>query len=352
MRTLVIHTAFPGDLILMTPLLDRLRRDPGLEWLGLVVTPACAPLFAGDPRLDELVVYDKRGADRGAAGYLRMARRLHACRPDRVLCPHRSLRSSSLAWLTGAWERVGFSSAMGSLAFTELVYDDRRRHEVERDLALGGPPEEGPALPSLHRDPGEEARVRELFEQHGLVLPVAMAPASLWATKRWPARHFGRLADLVMEAVPADIVLLGGPGDEELCLEVAAHVHNCRRGRAHVLAGRLSLRESFQALRLCRLAVVNDSAPLHLAQAARVPTLAVFGSTVPSFGFGPRGARDRVFQVQLNCIPCGIHGRRACPLGSLACLEQLEPEALLEAVVAEFQRGSSVVAETPDMDKP
>jgi heptosyltransferase-2 len=65
MRTLVIHTAFPGDLILATPLLDRLRREPDQEWLGLLTRPACAPLFQGDPRLDDLLVYDKRGADAG-----------------------------------------------------------------------------------------------------------------------------------------------------------------------------------------------------------------------------------------------------------------------------------------------
>ena len=338
MRTLVLHTAFPGDLILVTPLLDRLRRDPGLEWLGLLTTPACAPLFAGDPRLDGLIVYDKRGADRGPAGYLRTLGRLRACRPDRVLCPHRSLRSSSMAWLSGAWERVGFSSATGGLAYTELVYDDRARHEIDRNLALAGPTDGEIAPPTLHQDPAEEARVREIFERRGLVLPVAMAPASLWATKRWPPRHFGRLADQIMEATPADILLLGGPGDEGLCREVEAEVHSCRRHRVHILAGELSLRESLQALRLCRLAVVNDSAPLHLAQAARVPTFALFGSTVPAFGFGPRGAHDRVFQTRLDCIPCGIHGRRACPLGTLACLEELKPEAVLEAVVAEFAR--------------
>lgn len=339
MRTLVIHTAFPGDLVLVTPLLDRLRRDSDLEWLGLCTTPACAPLFAGDPRLDELAVYDKRGADRGWGGFRRIAAQLKACRPDRVICPHRSLRTSALAWLCDAYERVGFASATGSLAYTELIYDDRGRHEAERNLALAGPRDgQEDTLPTLHDDPAEEARVRHIFEERGLVHPVAMAPASLWATKQWPARHFGRLADLLMEATPADLVLLGGPDDRPLCEEVAREVHNCRQGRVHLLAGELGLRESYQALRLCRLAVVNDSAPLHLAQAARIPTLAVFGSTVPAFGFGPRGPRDRVLQLSLDCIPCGIHGRRACPLGTLACLEELHPEVVLEAAIAEFER--------------
>jgi heptosyltransferase-2 len=340
MRTLVIHTAFPGDLILLTPLLDRLRREPDLEWLGLVTRPACGSLFQGDPRLDELILYDKRGADAGWAGFRRLVRRMRSHQVDRVICPHRSLRSSALAWSSGAYERVGFSSAVGSLVYTELVFDARGLHEIDRDLCLAGPLEESaePVRPSLYADPLEEARVRALFEARGLVQPVALAPASLWETKRWPARHFGALTDRVMEASAVDIVLLGGPADRVLCAEVASQVHGCRKGRVHVLAGELNLRESFQALRLCRLAVVNDSAPLHLAQAAGIPTFALFGSTVPGFGFGPRGPRDQVFQLELDCIPCGIHGHRRCPLGTLACLSELDPETVARAVVDEVNQ--------------
>lgn len=339
MRNLVIHTAFPGDLILLTPLLDRLRRESDLEWLGLVVNPACAPLFHGDPRLDELIVYDKRGRDKGWSAFRQLVRQLKALRVDRVIVPHRSLRSSALAWFSDAYERVGFASAVGTLAYTELVYDNRALHEVERNLALAGPRDEqdpAQAMPTLHKDPAEEARVRSSFEERGLLLPVAMAPASLWATKCWPASHFGRLADLILEATPADIVLLGGPADQALCQEVAAEVHNCRKHRVHNLAGAFTLRESFQALRLCRLALVNDSAPLHLAQAAGVPTFAIFGSTVPEFGFGPRGQRDRIFQHRLECVPCGIHGHRRCPLGTLACLQDLDPQEILPAVLELF----------------
>lgn len=352
MRSLVIHTAFPGDLILLTPLLDRLRRESDLEWLGLVVNPPCAPLFQGDPRLDELIVYDKRGKDKGWRAFRQVVRHLKALRVDRVIVPHRSLRSSALAWFSDAYERVGFASAMGTLAYTELVYDNRSLHEVERNLALAGPLEErdvssSPAMPTLHKDPAEEARVRSCFDERGLVLPVAMAPASLWATKCWPAAHFGALADLILEASPADIVLLGGPGDQALCQEAAAQVHNCRRHRVHNLAGAFSLRESFQALRLCRLALVNDSAPLHLAQAAGTPTFALFGSTVPEFGFGPRGPLDRVFQQRLDCVPCGIHGHRRCPLGTLACLRELSPRELLPAVLELFAAQSSTGSARP-----
>jgi len=334
-RTLVIHTAFLGDLVLATPLLDELRADPGLSRLALLTTPACAPLFEGDPRLDELILYDKRGADRGAADFLRVARGLARRGFDRVVSPHRSLRSALLARWTGARERIGFRSSAAAALYTRRVPRDRGLHEVDRNLALlkERPVAEGaPRLPSLHDDPAEEDRVRGLFRERGIDQAVALAPASVWPTKRWLPRRFAELAGMILEESDCQVLMLGARGDRETLREVREALPAGRREGLHDFAGLLGVRESYQALRLSRLAVVNDSAPLHLAQAARIPTLAVFGSTVPAFGFGPRQPHDRVFQLALDCIPCGIHGRRRCPLGTLGCMEGLAAGPVMEAV--------------------
>src|SRR5204862_144593 len=74
------------------------------------------------------------------------------------------------------------------------------------------------------------------------------------------------------------------------------------RRRAVNACGRLTLRQSAEAIRRAALLATNDSAPLHLAQAVGTPTVAIFGPTVPAFGFGPRGPRDRV--VELNGLIC------------------------------------------------
>lgn len=322
MKVAVIHTAFLGDVILLTPLLDVLRADPRVTALALVTTAQAAGLFRGDPRVDLLLPYDKRGADRGIGGVLRLGSRLREFGPRRLYSAHRSLRSAVLARLSGAGERVGYRTATGRFLYTETVPDDRTRHETARILALAGLDHD--ARPTLHDDPAEEERALALLE--GLRAPVALAPGSVWATKQWPAHHFRRLAELlVARAVP--VVLLGGPAERALCDDLARDLPRCL-----TLAGQAGLRESYQVLRRCRAAVVNDSAPLHLAQAAEVPTIALFGSTVPAFGFGPRGPRDRVLERDLPCRPCGRHGHRACPLGTLACLEQLGPELVIQAL--------------------
>jgi heptosyltransferase-2 len=95
----------------------------------------------------------------------------------------------------------------------------------------------------------------------------------------------------------------------------------------------LTVRQSADAIRRATVLVTNDSAPLHFAQAVDTPTVAIFGSTVPSFGFGPRGPRDRVVQVDgLPCRPCSAHGPPSCPLGHHLCMKSLSVQDVLQAI--------------------
>ena len=82
--------------------------------------------------------------------------------------------------------------------------------------------------------------------------------------------------------------------------------------------------------------VTNDSAPLHLASAMATPTVALFGPTVPTFGFGPLAPRHRVMETTgLDCRPCHAHGPATCPLGHFKCMRDL-PAALVAAAVREM----------------
>ena len=105
------------------------------------------------------------------------------------------------------------------------------------------------------------------------------------------------------------------------------------RGQAVSGCGRLSVRQAAEAIRRAVVLVTNDSAPLHFAQAVDTPTVAIFGSTVPGFGFGPRGPRDRVVQVGvLACRPCSAHGPPSCPLGHHLCMKSLSVQDVLQAI--------------------
>jgi heptosyltransferase-2 len=321
--TLVIQTAFLGDVVLTTPLLAALAERHGP--VDVVTTPAAAPLLETHPAVAEVIRYDKHGADRGLSGIWRVGRGLRARTYARVVLPHRSWRSAALALLSGAPERIGFAGSSAAMSYTRRVPRVERGHEVERLLALAESTEHPPAV-RLELTGDDRAAADAWLRERGIGPGfVALAPGSIWGTKRWPG-----YATLAM-AADAPLVVVGGPEDAALADAIVA----AAPGRAHSAVGALGLRVSAAVIARAAVLVTNDSLPLHLATAVGTPIVAIFGPTVPAFGFGPRGPRNRVVEhPSLACRPCSTHGPATCPLGHHRCMRDLSVESVAAAVAA------------------
>lgn len=320
--TLVVQTAFLGDVVLTTPLLSALAERYGP--VDVVTTPAAATLLEGHPAVADVMRYDKRGADAGLGRLWKLGRRLRERRYARAYLPHRSLRSAALALIAGAPVRTGFADSAGAVTYTSRVPRPHAVHEATRLLALAGVAAGQAPEVSLSLTAEDRAAADGWMRAHG-VPPgfVAVAPGSIWGTKRWP--HYAELA----AAVAAPIVVIGGPEDAALAAQVTA----AATGRAWSAAGALGLRAAAALLERAAVLVTNDSVPLHLATAVHTPVVAIFGPTVPEFGFGPRGPRDVVVQqTGLACRPCSAHGPRVCPLGHHRCMVELSVERVAAAV--------------------
>jgi heptosyltransferase-2 len=336
-RVVVLQTAFPGDVVLALPMVQALRKKTPDAYIGFVATPVGSELLKNHPDISVVLTYDKRGKDRGVAGARRFASRLREENFDTALVPHRSIRTALVTRIAGIPRRVGFSTSAGRLFFTDVVPYDGNAHEIERDLSLVGAVgflPGGRFLPSLYPASGDVSRVDTLvhswYARGGVPgRLVALAPGSVWATKRWPVAHFIGLARLLVEA-GWGLALVGGKEDLTLCNQIAGAV-----GFEHALnaAGSLSLLESAELVRRCDVLVTNDSAPMHLAGAMRVPVVALFGPTVPAFGFAPSGPGDIVIERQgLSCRPCSIHGGTRCPVGTFECMIAVSPGEVFRAV--------------------
>lgn len=328
--SLVIQTSFIGDTVLTTPLLVQLaNRGP----VDVVTTPLSATLLAGHPAVREVIEYDKRGADAGVRGFLRMARRIRAGRYEVAFLAQGSMRSAALAFVARIPQRIGFSTSGGSWLYTRRVPYRDDLHHAARLLQLARPNGREPSAdelrPTLAPGPAERTMVDQLLREHG-VAPgdalVALAPGSVWATKRWP--YYAQLAGTLSGM--AHVVIVGGPEDAPLAAEIRETVSS-----AIDATGRLSLLASAELLRRCAILVTNDSAPEHLASAVDTPTVALFGPTVPDFGFGPLASRATVLGLDdLPCRPCDRHGPARCPLGHHRCMRDLAPELVAERVRA------------------
>src|SRR5439155_25943237 len=159
--------------------------------------------------------------------------------------------------------------------------------------------EPGGERPSLCVTAADSATTEAFLQEHGIVAGggggepfVALAPGSIWGTKRWP--HYRELSQRL--AARAGLVVVGGPEDAGLGDEIVRAVGGGGgRGRWSAVngCGRLTLRQSAEVIRRAVALVTNDSAPLHFPQAVGTPTVAIFGPHVPAFRFGPRGPPDR-----------------------------------------------------------
>jgi heptosyltransferase-2 len=318
---LVIQTAFLGDVVLTTPLLSVLAARHGP--VDVVTTPAAAALLQHHPAVGEVIRYDKHGSARGVRGLARLGSQLRAGKYRRVYLPHRSLRSAVLALWSGAPERIGFADSAAAITYTARIPRSREGHEVERLLALAGAAAEAPPV-SLGLAPEDHAAAEAWLREHRVISPfIALAPGSIWATKRWP--YYAELA----AGLEGGVVIVGGKDDVPLAQRIVA----ASEGRAVSAAGELGLRESAALIQRARCLVTNDSAPLHLATAVGTPIIALFGPTVPEFGFGPRRRGDIVLgHAELSCRPCSPHGPRACPLGHHRCMRELSVDVVRRAV--------------------
>ncbi len=180
----MIQTAFLGDVVLSTPLLDALARRHGP--VDVVTTPAAAPLLETHPAVRHVIPYAKRGADRGLGGLLRVARRLRAAGYGIAYLPHRSLRSAALARLAAIPERIGFTDGW-PLLYTAARERPDTGHQIDRLLALAGEAAPHQTQPSLGVTATDHAAAGHLLRAADIAPPfVALAPGSIWGTKRWP----------------------------------------------------------------------------------------------------------------------------------------------------------------------
>jgi heptosyltransferase-2 len=339
-RVLVFHTAFIGDIVLTLPLVQWLRARMPRTHISFVAIPRAAEVLANHPAVDNVIVYDKKGRDAGLKGICTLAGKLRGEKFDAALVPHRSVRSAAICRLAGIPRRIGFSTSAGRFLFTDVVEYRKEAHEIARNLSLARPlgiGEPAGELPTLHPSRTDVEAVQELLSsaqklKHGFdsARLIGVAPGSVWNTKRWPKENFVLLIRLLLQDGWC-LALIGGNEDKQLCEQIHSAVEP--RNRIINAAGKLTVLQSAELIHRCKVLVSNDSAPMHLAVGVRTPVVAIFGATVPAFGFAPCGKHDRVVETSgLACRPCSIHGGDVCPIKTFVCMKNILPEHVAECV--------------------
>lgn len=311
---LLIQTAFTGDVVLATPLVEKLHRFYPEAKIDFLLKKGNESLLQHHPFLNEVLIFSKK---EGKLGQLwKLLWKIRAKKYDLIVNMHRFGSSGFLVAFSGAKEKVGFDKNPFAWSYNRKITHEigNGKHEVRRNLELIEHLTDSKAeLPKLYPSETDEKLV-SFHKSSGEY--VCIAPTSVWFTKQWPLEKWVELLKLIPSNIR--VYLLGAPSDRPTCDEILSR---SARENAANLCGQLSFLQSVSLMKDAKMNFVNDSAPLHFASATNAPVTAIFCSTVPKFGFGPLSDDSVVIEneEELACRPCGLHGYTECPEVHFKC---------------------------------
>lgn len=322
-KVLVIQTAFIGDAILGTALLEKLHHQYPEAKIDYLVRYGNQSLFTGHPFLNEVLVWHKQ--DSKYAELVSMLKQVRNRNYDAVFNIQRYAASGILTAFSGAKQKIGYKSNPLSFLFSKSV--DHRFgkgfetvHEVDRvlDLLLENSTRTNPKLYPTEAD---FTTVAEFASKPFITI----APASVWFTKQFPVQKWIEFVDKI--AADLNVFIIGAKSDSAIANEIQERSIR----KIHDLTGELKLLETAALMKSAVMNYANDSAPVHLASAVNAPICEVFCSTVPEFGFTPLSKNSFIVQSKekLDCRPCGMHGRSSCPKGHFNCANQINVQEMI-----------------------
>lgn len=324
MRVLIVLPGALGDVVRALPLVARIRRGRPDAVVGWAVEPLSAPLLAGHPWIDRVLVFERGRGARAFPAFLRAVRR----EPwDVALDLGRGAKSAFIAWASRARERIGFARADGReggwlLATRRIPSQGPARSKLVQFLAFGDALGLPPAPVEFGIVPSEDEARAAAALTAGLDGPlVAACVGSSCPSRRWFPDETAAVLRTLRTRYGASAVLLGTAADREFALATT----RATNGGVRDLVGRTTIRQLVAILARCRLAFGPDSGALHLAAAVGTPAVSLWGATsaVRSTPFGSEGL---ALDGDAPCAPCFL---RDCPIGRV-CMHAIRPEAVVE----------------------
>jgi heptosyltransferase II len=325
-KFLIIQTAFTGDVVLATALIEKLHLFYPTAQIDFLLRKGNEGLLLGHPLLQEVLIWNKK--EKKTKNLITLLGAIRRGKYDTVINLQRFASTGMLTAFSGAKEKIGFDKNPFSFLFTKKIRHDLSagRHEVERNNDLIGHLTDGHlSKPRLYPSAEDYKRIAPYDSRPY----VCMMPASVWFTKQYP---YEKWVDLINDFPPGyAIYLLGGKEDAPLCEKIKGL---CPGKNVTVLAGALHFLSSAALMEAAAMNYTNDSAPLHFASAMNAPVTAIFCSTVPSFGFYPLSARSNIVETaeKLSCRPCSLHGLPACPLSHFKCAKTITTRQVLASL--------------------
>ena len=331
-KILIVQTAFIGDVILITPLIKAVRELYPSAELDVMVIPQTAGVLKNNPNIDKIILFDKR--ENKVLSFIKTLLQLRKNKYNIAITPHSSMTTALLLYYAGIPMRIGFDRWKAAKYLTHKVPHPKGIHKTKKNLSLLTILSDKKFSNQTELYPTEDMQIKanELIGEikTNTKRLIAIAPGSIWFTKRWPTEYYKTLSDKLTNN-NFGIVLIGSKDEKAICDEVLPNKNGIN------LVGELSLLESAAVISKCDLMICNDSGALHIANAVQTDVFAFFGPTVQSIGYFPFRENDFVFELEMECRPCGSHGGKTCPLKHFDCMKKILPDEVFNKVIEKFE---------------
>lgn len=317
-KFLIIQTAFIGDVILATSVVEKLHQYYSESKIDFLLRKGNEGLLENHPVIDTLLIWDKKNSKYD--NLKSISKSVKNTQYDVIINLHRFASSGLITAFSGAKQKLGYKKNPLSFSFTKKFEHNigDGTHETERNQQLIADLTDKHTLRPVLYPTNKDYNV---IEEYKISDYVCIAPTSVWFTKQLPKEQWVKLIDKLNDKLI--VYLMGGPDDTEQC-EIIKQLS--KNKNVVNLSGKLSLLSSAALMQQAKMNYVNDSAPLHIASAMNAPVTAYFCSTTPAFGFGPLSDDSKIIEVNehLDCRPCGLHGKKVCPEKHFDCGFKIE----------------------------
>lgn len=333
MKLLVRATNWVGDAVMSIPALYAIRTKwPDAE-ISILARPWVADLYREQPFANRMIAL--ASSTRNPLGMERSAWTLRREQFNCVLLLQNAFSAAWLAWRAGIPERIGYARDGRSFLLTGAIpvplAGDTPAHESYYYLELlkrAGWLETLPKVEEIRLQIRPEAAeaAEDALQEAGIPagsLRIAMAPGAAYGSaKCWLPERYAAVADGFVEDFDANVILFGTASEIDVSRQIASQM----RYRPVSLVGQTPIGELPALFSRCQLFVGNDSGAMHVAAAAGIPVVAVFGSTDPE-GTAPMTPRRTLVRHPVSCSPCFL---RECPIDH-RCMMRIETDDVRNA---------------------
>ncbi|MFA6078296.1 MAG: lipopolysaccharide heptosyltransferase II [Candidatus Omnitrophota bacterium] len=316
-----------GDVLLSTPAIKAVRDAYPESRISFMTRPYDEDVVRGNPYLNDVIIYDKNGKEKGLFGNLKFIAEIFKRRYDLAIILHPTFRTHLIVYLSLIPERLGYDKK-GAFLLTRKVPHTKQfglKHEIDYTLDLltyiGIEPKERKLYMPVNNE--SDLKIKDIFSANGIgpgdkVLTIN--PGASCPSKRWKPENFAIVADELSDKYGMKVCLISGKEDEQFAAQVAAGM----KRKAVNLAGMTTVADIASVLRNSRLFISNDSGPVHIACAVGTPVVAIFGRSDRGLSpdrWGPSGRNDIALHKDAGCEICMAHN---CSLG-FKCLQAVTP---------------------------